>query len=54
MAAVDFSAAYEGSAGNRCSIALGIGHSGHQQQPSVARRLLELLGEFDRLLTRAS
>ncbi|TRO12627.1 YqcC family protein [Ectopseudomonas mendocina] len=24
----------------------------YQQQPSVARRLLELLGEFDRLLTR--
>ena len=26
----------------------------YQQQPRVARRLLELLGEFDRLLTRAS
>ncbi|MDH1682256.1 YqcC family protein [Ectopseudomonas chengduensis] len=26
----------------------------YQQQPSVARRLLELLGEFDRLLTRTS
>lgn len=25
----------------------------YQQQPRVARRLLELLGEFDRLLTRA-
>ena len=24
----------------------------YQQQPSVARRLVELLGEFDRLLTR--
>ncbi|MBA4682133.1 MAG: YqcC family protein, partial [Pseudomonas sp.] len=24
----------------------------YQQQPGVARRLLELLGEFDRLLTR--